>query len=90
MTDIVDRLREYAECCQIAGMTTEMNRTTAAITEISRLRGALERVLLDIKFMEEEGLVSPHFLDDIIYQNALELMTPEFLKEFYSEKEKST
>lgn len=50
--------------------------------DAKRLRGALERVLLDLKFMTEEGLIPHHIFDDIIYQQALELMTSDFMKEF--------
>lgn len=53
-----------------------------AVTELKRLRGSLERVLLDVKFMIEDDLIRESILDDVIYQQALELMTPEFLKEF--------
>ena len=53
-----------------------------AVTELKQLRSYLERVLLDIKFMIEEDLIRDSILDDFIYQEALELMTPEFIKEF--------
>ena len=53
-----------------------------AVTELKQLRGSLERVLLDVKFMIEDDLIRESTLDDVIYQQALELMTPEFLKEF--------
>lgn len=53
-----------------------------AVTELKQLRSSLERVLLDIKFMIEEDLIRDSILDDFIYQEALELMTPEFIKEF--------
>lgn len=53
-----------------------------AVTELKQLRGSLERVLLDVKFMIEDDLIRESILDDVIYQQALELMTPEFLKEF--------
>lgn len=52
------------------------------MTEEQKLRHALERVLLDVKFMTESGLLPAHILDDFIYQTALSLMTPEFMKEF--------
>lgn len=53
-----------------------------AVTELKQLRSSLERVLLDVKFMIEEDLIHDSILDDFIYQEALELMTPEFMKEF--------
>lgn len=53
-----------------------------AVTELKQLRGSLERVLLDVKFMIEDDLIRESILDDVIYQQALELMTSEFLKEF--------
>ena len=53
-----------------------------AITELKQLRSSLERVLLDVKFMIEEDLIRESILDDFVYQEALELMTPEFMKEF--------
>jgi hypothetical protein len=50
--------------------------------EVDRLRVCLERILLDVKFMIESNIIPNHILDDFIYQEALELMSPEFLKEF--------
>lgn len=50
--------------------------------EIVRLRRAFERILLDVKFMTEKDVVPAHILDDFIYQEALTLMTDDFLKEF--------
>lgn len=51
------------------------------IGEIVRLRLSLERILLDVKFMVENDTI-PYVLDDFIYQQALELMTPEFMRKF--------
>ncbi len=56
-----------------------------AIGEIVRLRLSLESILLDVKFMIEKEMIPSHILDDFIYQRALELMSPEFLKEFNDE-----
>lgn len=50
--------------------------------EVDRFRFCLERILLDVKFMIESDMIPNHILDDFIYQQALELMSPEFLKEF--------
>jgi len=91
MTDIVDRLKSYAEINLFFGSYTEANCAYDAIQEIEklrkeneeqRLRQCLERVLLDIKFMTETNLLPAYILDDYIYQTALSLMTSEFLKEF--------
>jgi hypothetical protein len=49
--------------------------------EVDRLRVCLERILLDVKFMIESNIIPNDILDDFIYQEALELMSPEFLKE---------
>lgn len=56
-----------------------------AIGEIVRLRLSLESILLDVKFMIEKEMIPSHILDDFVYQRALELMSPEFLKEFNDE-----
>jgi len=53
-----------------------------AVKELKQLRSSLEKVLLDVKFMIEEDLIRESILDDFVYQEALELMTPEFMKEF--------
>ena len=50
--------------------------------ENKKLRLCLERVLLDVKFMTESDVLPPGILDDFIYQDALKLMSSEFLKEF--------
>lgn len=50
--------------------------------EVDRLRVCLERILLDVKFMIESNIIPNDILDDFIYQEALELMSPEFLKVF--------
>jgi hypothetical protein len=49
------------------------------------LRKLLERILLDIKFMTEQGVLPETVLDDYIYQTALDFMTPEFMKIFNGE-----
>ena len=53
-----------------------------AIEEIKRLKFSLESILLDVKFMIEQDMIPNHILDDFVYQRALELMSPEFLKVF--------
>lgn len=58
-----------------------------AITEHNRLKSSFERILLDIKFMIESDIIPEYILDDIIYQRALELMSPEFMKVFNNESE---
>ena len=92
MTDIVDRLKAYAECNNAMGAYTEEKCAYDAIDEIERLRkvesdlrSCFERVLLDIKFMTENDIIPDHILDDMIYQNSFELMTEEFMKEFNNE-----
>lgn len=57
-----------------------------AITEHNRLKLSLERILLDVKFMIESDMIPEHVLDDFIYQEALELMTSEFMKVFNNDK----
>ena len=52
------------------------------IEEIKRLKFSLESILLDVKFMIEQDMIPNHILDDFVYQRALELMSPEFLKVF--------
>lgn len=54
--------------------------------EEQRPRQSLERILLDLKFMYEDDMI-PYVFDDFIYQTALELMTPEFMKEFNNDKD---
>lgn len=82
MTDIVDRLKAYAEINESFSTYTEAKCALDAATEIVRLRSALERILLDVKFMTEKDVVPAHILDDFIYQEALSLMSDDFLKEF--------
>jgi hypothetical protein len=53
-----------------------------AIIEHNHLKSSFERILLDVKFMIESNIIPEHILNDFIYQQALELMSPEFLKEF--------
>lgn len=82
MTDIVDRLKGYAETSEATGLYTEATCANDAIKEIQKLRKSMERILLDIKFMIEQDVLPTHVLDDFIYQQAIEMMTPEFMKEF--------
>ena len=86
MTDTLpERLRAYAEVNDQLGHYTEAKCLYESADEIERLRHSLERVLLDIKFMTESDVLPAHILDDVIYQNALERMTKDFLKEFNGE-----
>ena len=82
VTNIVDRLKGYAEANDATGAYTEANCANDAIKEIKKLRTTMEKILLDIKFMTEEDVLPAHIFDDFIYQEALELMSPEFMKEF--------
>ena len=67
---------------QLKMMDDESGLNMAAVSEIMALRTALERILLDVKFMTEQDVLPAHILDDFIYQKALELMSPKFMKEF--------
>lgn len=85
MTDIVERLRAYAEINEHTGAYTEANCAFDAIAEIERLRRALEDILLDIKFLTEDDILPDTMFSDIIYQRALKLMTDDFMKKFKGE-----
>lgn len=80
MTDIVDILKNMNVKDDFGFIRNDVR--DQAVTELKQLRSSLERVLLDVKFMIEEDLIHDSILDDFIYQEALELMTPEFMKEF--------
>lgn len=80
MTDIVDILKNMNVKDDFGFIRNDVR--DQAVTELKQLRRSLERVLLDVKFMIEEDLIHDSILDDFIYQEALELMTPEFMKEF--------
>ena len=67
---------------QLKMIDDESGLNMTAVSEIMALRTALERILLDVKFMTEQDVLPAHILDDFIYQEALELMSPEFMKEF--------
>jgi len=86
MTDIVDRLRAYAVVSETMGLYTEANCANDAIKEIQKLRKTMERILLDIKFMTEQDVLPTHVLDDFIYQEAIEMMTSEFMKVFNNDQ----
>lgn len=83
MTDILELLSNM-HITDDAGFSRSDVRQQA-IGEIIRLRLSLESILLDVKFMTEQDMIPSHILDDFIYQRALELMSPEFLKEFNDE-----
>ncbi len=55
MTDIVDRLKAYAEINEQFGTYTEAKCALDAAEEIQRLREELRRILLDVKSMTEKG-----------------------------------
>ena len=80
MTDIVDVLKNMSVKDDFGFIRNDVR--DQAVKELKQLRSSLERVLLDVKFMIEEDLIRDGILDDFIYQEALELMTPEFMKEF--------
>ena len=86
MSDIVDRLKGYAEANEGTGLYTEAKCANDAIKEIEKLRKTMGRILLDIKFMTEQDVLPTHVLNDFIYQEALELMSPEFRKEFENDQ----
>lgn len=52
------------------------------VSDLTLLRNSLERILLDIKFMSEANMIPNHIFDDVIYQDALNIMNPQFLKVF--------
>ena len=79
-TDIVDVLKNMKIKDDFGFVRNDIR--DQAVKELKQLRSSLERVLLDVKFMVEEDLIRESVLDDFVYQEALELMTPEFLKEF--------
>ena len=54
MTDIVDRLRGYAEVSDITGAYTEANCAYDAIEEIKRLRSALHKIGYDYVELSHE------------------------------------
>ena len=79
-TDVVDVLKNMSVKDDFGFIRNDVR--DQAVKELKQLRSSLERVLLDVKFMIEEDLIRDGILDDFIYQEALELMTPEFMKEF--------
>ena len=80
MTDIADVFKNMTVKDDFGFVRNDVR--DQAVTELKQLRSSLERVLLDVKFMIEADLIRNSILDDFIYQEALELMTPEFMKEF--------
>jgi len=54
MTDIIDRLRGYAEVSDITGAYTEANCAYDAIEEIKRLRSALHKIGYDYVELSHE------------------------------------
>jgi len=84
-TDIVDVLKNMNVKDDFGFIRNDVR--DQAVTELKQLRSSLERVLLDVKFMIEIDMVPNNVLNDIVYQQALELMTPEFMKEFNNVKD---
>ena len=85
MTNIIDRLKGYAEANEASGLYTEANCANDAIREIEKHVMTLDRIMLDLKFMTEQGYLPKTVLKDFIYQEAVYMMTPEFRKEFENE-----
>jgi uncharacterized protein (DUF302 family) len=54
MTDIVDRLKAYAEINESFGTYTEAKCALDAAEEIQRLRKELEQILLDVEVMTKK------------------------------------
>lgn len=79
-TDVVDVLKNMSVKDDFGFIRNDVR--DQAVTELKQLRSSLERVLLDVKFMIEIDMVPNNVLNDIVYQQALELMTPEFMEKF--------
>lgn len=80
MNNIVDVLKNMSVKDDFGFIRNDVR--DQAVKKLKQLRSSLERVLLDVKFMIEEDLIRDGILDDFIYQEALELMTPEFMEKF--------
>ncbi len=79
-TEVVDVLKNMSVKDDFGFIRNDVR--DQAVTELKQLRSSLERVLLDVKFMIEIDMVPNNVLNDIVYQQALELMTPEFMEKF--------
>ena len=88
MTDIVDVLKNMSVKDDFGFIRNDVRNQ--AVKELKQLRSSLERVLLDVKFMIEIDMVPNNVLNDVVYQEALELMTPEFMEKFNNDQTKST
>ena len=88
MTDIINVLKNMSVKDDFGFIRNDVR--DQAVTELKQLRSSLERVLLDVKFMIEIDMVPNNVLNDIVYQQALELMTPEFMKEFNNDQTANT
>lgn len=88
MNNIVDVLKNMSVKDDFGFIRNDVR--DQAVKELKQLRSSLERVLLDVKFMIEEDLIRDSILDDFVYQEALELMTPEFMEKFNNDQTKST
>ena len=88
MNNIVDVLKNMSVKDDFGFIRNDVR--DQAVTELKQLRSSLERVLLDVKFMIEIDMVPNNVLNDVVYQEALELMTPEFMKEFNNDQDSNT
>ena len=88
MTDIINVLKNMSVKDDFGFIRNDVR--DQAVTELKQLRSSLERVLLDVKFMIEIDMIPNNVLNDIVYQQALELMTPEFMKEFNNDQTANT
>jgi hypothetical protein len=87
-TDVVDVLKNMSVKDDFGFIRNDVR--DQAVKELKQLRSSLERVLLDVKFMIEEDLIRESILDDFVYQEALELMTPEFMEKFNNDQTANT
>jgi hypothetical protein len=53
--DIIDRLRAYAEACDITGAYTEANCAYDAIEEIKKLREQVSDLEFELEMLENTG-----------------------------------
>jgi GTP cyclohydrolase III len=53
--DIIDRLRAYAEVCDITGAYTEANCAYDAIEEIKKLREQVSDLEVELDILENSG-----------------------------------
>lgn len=87
-TDVVDVLKNMSVKDDFGFIRNDVR--DQAVKELKQLRSSLERVLLDVKFMIEIDMVPNNVLNDVVYQEALELMTPEFMEKFNNDQTANT